>query len=750
MSDSDQLIVPSGIPQFTGDLGTLETETKALAADAKLFRDSGASVHSTFQGLSACYTAPEADKLFATTKPVQTKSDAFADDLEKVSAALSAYAGEVKPLVKRLENLKSDAIDFVSSVEGDDDWRKDKKKVDRNNELVRGVNAAVSAFQAAERTCHDKIVALVGGKPLVVDDGSHKDNMYGYKANDLDHAEKLPWGSMAQREYTGIRWLGHQIKSFVWDGFIVDGIWGTIKGLGTLVGTEGWDKAGQAWTGLAKLSTGLVISTTPLAAAYWMAPEKKLPRWLRDSRTAVKETGKALVAYDQWGKNPARAAGGVTFNVLTTVFTGGSGAAAKGGAVAKTLSTLGKAGRIVDPITYVGKAGKVAFVKVGDLMSGLKNLRMGSTVHIADEAFTVPAEAAAHLPKRPADLPESAVPFLDNENKVVYLDKKTGAMYDEHGGPRQPASEVKKELSADERAAAARQPEAQPQHDSALVSAGVRNGDVSASAGRGAEHGANHGMGGGAHDLGRGPSAAHDVPGTSGGHSGPVRPTHDTPGSGTAGHNSGGHGGHGDSSSPPHEHGTPRHADDVPPPRDGSHGNGRDSTSANAHGNDGAHHDGHPPVGHSPEGPGEHAGVGETGSGETHHGPGHTPGEQPGTPGSKGALAEKRGREYEVHLQEKLGGGDSFREGGREFDGSYPGGKEDARTWYEAKSGAYWERANQHEKVMLKFKANLGDARRIAAEHGKEFLLISEKEIPENIVKWLEKKGYNWKIIPKE
>ncbi|MEU5048293.1 hypothetical protein [Streptomyces sp. NPDC021096] len=238
-------------------------------------------MHSTFQGLSACYKAPEADKLFATTQPVETKSDAFADDLEKVTAALSAYAGEVKPLVKRLENLKSDAIDFVSSVEGDDDWRKDKKKVDRNNELVRGVNAAVSAFQAAERTCHDKIVALVGGKPLVVDDGSHKPNMYGYKANDLNHAEKLPWGSMAQREYTGLRWLGHQIKSFVWDGFVVDGIWGTIKGLGTLVGTEGWDKAGQAWTGLAKLSTGLVISTTPLAAAYWMAPEKKLPKWLR-------------------------------------------------------------------------------------------------------------------------------------------------------------------------------------------------------------------------------------------------------------------------------------------------------------------------------------------------------------------------------------------------------------------------------------------------------------------------------------
>ncbi|MEU7132149.1 hypothetical protein [Streptomyces sp. NPDC046261] len=522
---SEKLIVPTGIPQFTGNLETLETETKALAADAKLFRESGASVHSTFQGLSACYKAPEADKLFATTKPVETKSDAFADDLEKVTAALSAYASEVKPLATRLQNLKSDAIDFVNSIQGDDDWRKDQKKVDRNNELWRGVNETVTAFQTAERTCHDKIVALVGGKPLIVDDGSHKDNMYGYRAEDLNHAEKTPWGSMAEREYTGLAWLGHQVKSFVWDGFIVDGVWGTIKGLGTLVGTEGWDKAGQAWTGLAKLSTGIFISTTPLAAAYWMAPDDKLPKWLRDSRTAVKETGKALVAYDQWGKNPARAAGGVTFNVLTTVFTGGSGAAAKGGAVAKTLSTLGKAGRIVDPITYVGKAGKITFVKVGDLMSGLKNLRVGSTIHLAEGAFKVTDEsgAAATLPARPANVPESAVPFLDPKNKVVYLDKSSGKFFNEHGKELAPP---KKELSAAERSAAEAAERQRPhstvsEHDRVPAGVAARGGGHIPAGGHAPGGGAGHAPGGGAgghvpggaaHDLGRGPSASHEPP----------------------------------------------------------------------------------------------------------------------------------------------------------------------------------------------------------------------------------------------
>ncbi|CAM5708825.1 hypothetical protein SALBM217S_04197 [Streptomyces griseoloalbus] len=58
-------------------------------------------------------------------------------------------------------------------------------------------------------------------------------------------------------------------------------------------------------------------------------PEDKLPSYLRDSRNTVKEAGKALVAWHQWGDNPARAGGAVTFNVLTTVFTGGAGAAAR-------------------------------------------------------------------------------------------------------------------------------------------------------------------------------------------------------------------------------------------------------------------------------------------------------------------------------------------------------------------------------------------------------------------------------------
>ena len=255
---------PAGYPMFTGNLEQLAKDAAALTKQAGEFRDGGSDVHKEFQGLSACYQAPEADQLFATTLPVKTKADDFADGLEKAAAALTEYEGVVRPLVAKLQSLRTEAFAFTDSIAGDDHWRRDQKKIDHNNRLMSDVGATISAFTDAERACHDKITALVGGSKLTVDDGSHKAGMYGYSADALQHAEETPWGGHAEREYTGLAWAWHQVKSFVWDGFIVDGIWGTIKGLGTLVGTDGWDKAGQAWTGLAKLATGLVDHLHPV------------------------------------------------------------------------------------------------------------------------------------------------------------------------------------------------------------------------------------------------------------------------------------------------------------------------------------------------------------------------------------------------------------------------------------------------------------------------------------------------------
>ncbi|CAL9558107.1 hypothetical protein [Streptomyces sp. Tu 3180] len=381
---SADLIDPQNIPQFTGDLEQLGIDHMLLTGEALVFRQSGSDVHTRFQGLSACYTAPEAEQLFATTAPVAAKADEFADDLEKVAAALSSYETEIQPLVARLKSLKQRAETFRQQIAGDDDWREDEDNVQLNNDLVHDVNATTAAFWQAEITCHNKITALVGGTTLILEDGAEKrllergTSTYGFTADLLNRSEELPWGRTVEKERHGLDWLGHQLMEFG-KGFVVDGVWGTIRGLGTLVGVDGWDAAGEAWKGLGKLATGVLVTAVPVVGvAYWMMPEDKLPSYLRDSRNTVKEAGKALVAWDQWGENPARAGGAVTFNVLTTVFTGGAGAAAKGGSVARTVGALGRTARLVDPMTYLGKAAKFGTVKVTDLFAGLRGVHAGA------------------------------------------------------------------------------------------------------------------------------------------------------------------------------------------------------------------------------------------------------------------------------------------------------------------------------------------------------------------------------------
>ncbi|MBI0315394.1 hypothetical protein JBF12_20900, partial [Streptomyces javensis] len=401
------MISLDGIPEFTGHLEQLEKDAPALKTDAGHIRKTGQGVHDQFQGLSAYYTAPEAEQLFATTRPVKEKADGFATKLEAVSDALSAYATEVRPIVERLKRLRTDAAEFIRENGGDDDWKDDGDKVQHNNDLIADVGAATAAFEAAERSCANKISALVGGTHWVVDDGTHKPGMYGYTADVFQHAEKTPWGTQESETHHWYE-FGHWIKSFVWDGFIVDGVWGTIRGLGTMVGVDGWDAFKNSWANLGKLAVGLSLNT--LLPGWYMTPDSMLPGFLKSTKHTMINAGKAMVAWDEWGKNPARAAGGVTFNVLTAIATDGAGSAAKSGAVARTLSVAGKVGKVVDPMTYVFKGAGIGLskLKVGDLVSHLKNLRGGSGVELPDGSLKLPDDTVFR-PDGSVKLPDGSV-----------------------------------------------------------------------------------------------------------------------------------------------------------------------------------------------------------------------------------------------------------------------------------------------------------------------------------------------------
>ncbi|MGW3005341.1 ADP-ribosyltransferase, partial [Streptomyces sp. NPDC001155] len=90
-----------------------------------------------------------------------------------------------------------------------------------------------------------------------------------------------------------------------------------------------------------------------------------------------------------------------TFNVLTTVFTGGEGAAVAGagkaGAVAKAISVAGKVGRVIDPMTYVMKGAGAGLSKIGDIAKNIKGIGK----------IDLPAlpEGSVHIPEGSVNLP---------------------------------------------------------------------------------------------------------------------------------------------------------------------------------------------------------------------------------------------------------------------------------------------------------------------------------------------------------
>ncbi|MET9320879.1 hypothetical protein ABZX75_11945 [Streptomyces sp. NPDC003038] len=504
---SDAPVDPAEVPVFTGDFPLLDAKVKAISAGGAKISTVASDVHSSFGGLQAFYQAPEADQLFATTKPVSDLGLKLSSDMCTIAGALGTYARDAEPIAKKLDQLKKEAETFRSKVAKDEKWREDGDLIDENLERRNKIAEVWTQFQDVEKAAHAKIVALVGGTPLKTDDGSHGEGMYGYDAETLKQSKSLPWGDAVEESIPA--W---QVWEHAWEftkGFFVDGVWGTLKGLGGLVGFQGWDTFKQSWTGLAKLATGLAIMSVPGAGALFMAaPADKLPSWLRESRTAMKETGKALLAWDQWGSNPGRAAGAVTFNVITTITTGGTAGAVSGAgkadAVAKALSVAGKTGRVVDPMTYILKGAGASITKIGDVMAGLKglgnieipNINVDGAIALPDGGKILP-DGTIHLPSG-AVVPEGALKLSDGNIKLPegtttfppgtvklpvdgpsqFMDPK-GNIYDHNGSITQHAKDAKTDIvdtpKADVPKADTPAPVKAPAHE--LAGVGGRGGD---------------------------------------------------------------------------------------------------------------------------------------------------------------------------------------------------------------------------------------------------------------------------------
>ncbi|WP_052680551.1 hypothetical protein [Streptomyces sp. NRRL F-4428] len=256
-------------------------------------------------------------------------------------------------------------------------------------------------------------------------------------------------------------------------------------------------------------------------------------------KAALRNFGKSLVAWDEWGKDPARAGGTVVFNVLTI----GSGSllklgrAGKLGVGAEVATAMGKAGALVDPMSYLGKAANVTKIKVGDFMEGLKASRAG----VDDMARNMPGGTSPHpagTTPPPAGL-EYTTP--NGQKRVLGHD---GTIRDEHGNVVPDTVPVREPHKDD----LPNTHEPAPSRERVLEGAGGPSR---------VENSTSHPSGGSRHNGGpAAPHAGHEPAG--GGSHAPTSPggghgggTHDSAGHATGGHHEPPASGHGSGSDAP-------------------------------------------------------------------------------------------------------------------------------------------------------------------------------------------------------
>ncbi|MDC7120241.1 DNA/RNA non-specific endonuclease [Cellulomonas fimi] len=380
MSTHGGVIDPPAIPGDMLDPDGVIAAADCLAEAGEAVRDHGAGIVAHWRGLAAAYQAPEADQLFAVMNPVEGRSRDFGDDVEKVAAALRVYAEAIRPIKATLARVQTDAMAFRRSIASDPDWQENQQLVDANAALVARVNAQQVALWEAERTCANAIRALYCAAPWHAMTGEDDPLGYGLTAVPIEVA--IPWGSAVAREDKCPKAAAVQVKRFVWEGIVVDGLWSGVTGLAQFAGFRDWRYSEatlrESWMGIADLVPFSYFGLTMhLTEGHGLLP-------LGRSGDAWKGLGKGMVSWDTWGDDPARAAGGTVFNIATIFFPVGAAvsgtksaataanAAAKGAKVSSWLSRGAEVLDWADPLSATVKGAQFALPRLDDLAGGLR------------------------------------------------------------------------------------------------------------------------------------------------------------------------------------------------------------------------------------------------------------------------------------------------------------------------------------------------------------------------------------------
>ncbi|WP_235432168.1 hypothetical protein [Nocardiopsis sp. RV163] len=328
------LINPAAFPVPTAGPATLERQARDLRREGANVAGIGGDIKSAWAGLSSCYSAPEAETLYAVVDPVATDGDKVETSFDKAASALETFAEAVRDIKGKWSTLKADSYAFLNSIEGDDDWREadgisgffggESDKVEEHQALLDRADALRREYEEAERACANAINADIPDRTsFVAGDGDGEsapgEFEHGYDGYLGDVA--MAWGGPMETDHGW--WV--DAGAAVGDFFV--GIAEDVGGITGMYSSEGWFE--MSWgDAMWEYHEGNLQSLASLAGMY----DSESDSWGWSGWDTVgnawKDAAHAVVPWEEWGERPGYVIGTALLNIGATV--GGAALTATG------------------------------------------------------------------------------------------------------------------------------------------------------------------------------------------------------------------------------------------------------------------------------------------------------------------------------------------------------------------------------------------------------------------------------------
>ncbi|GHC94975.1 hypothetical protein GCM10007079_46070 [Nocardiopsis terrae] len=371
LTDGDNKIDPSLFPVPETMTHVLEIRAAKLRTGGVNMSQNGDDIVSAWDGLSECYSAPEAEELYSALAPVTSNGAVIELATERVASALETFAETVREIQADWRSLKTEANAFLAGIAGDDEWDKPdhlltrtSSNVEENDRLHGEAEKLIAAFEEAERDCANKInIGIVGrtdflsgeeaqGKPL-------GPNAFVYDTVNLNTDIPSTWGDPAGADTFWYQDVGDA----VWDFGV-----GAAEDVGAMVGahsSQGWFN--QSWgDALKEYHWDNLTSAASLVGMYDAESDSLGWSGLGSAGEAWKDLAHSVVPWEEWGERPGYVIGTALLNIGATV--GGAALTATGvGAVVGVPLMLWRGAAVLDGMGSSGRGGSGMDVDLPEL-----------------------------------------------------------------------------------------------------------------------------------------------------------------------------------------------------------------------------------------------------------------------------------------------------------------------------------------------------------------------------------------------